>query len=331
MTPTKTRTKIVSGNLKAVPDCQLSYGLTENVLINSRYVPPDLSASVPQWKVKQCALSESYRAHRLLAVRVLGDGNVSRYCFLLPSESARPWVSRDEEIHVLWDEGQILKVIDQQKQPQNSRFYSLVLFTKPYEKRWKRSSHCFVSQHFFTWGLDQKIMVFDLHWFCNEKENQIFFMLLRYKLNKKINLTWSSCSKRWRVYLRIRGSEFTTESFMLDSILKSILKLVTKWFLQAAQLQANSLIIQSGNAPSVTGRSLPVPFPPLSPRTANTAISTSSEDTIRGNFWSYFFILCCKNCWDVKLVQLIQPLLEVCTGKANCTGVHHVPGRLVEC
>ena len=135
MTPTKTRTKIVSGNLKAVPDCQLSYGLTENVLINSRYVPPDLSASVPQWKVKQCALSESYRAHRLLAVRVLGDGNVSRYCFLLPSESARPWVSRDEEIHVLWDEGQILKVIDQQKQPQNSRFYSLVLFTKPHEKR----------------------------------------------------------------------------------------------------------------------------------------------------------------------------------------------------
>ena len=104
-----------------------------------------------------------------------------------------------------------------------------------------------------------------------------------------------------------------------------------KMILSSSSMLANSLIIQSGNAPSVTGRSLPVPFPPLSPRTANTAISTSSEDTIRGNFWSYFFILCCKNCWDVKLVQLIQPLLEVCTGKANCTGVHHVPGRLVEC
>ena len=50
-----------------------------------------------------------------------------------------------------------MKVIDLKKQPKNSRFYSLVSFTKPHEKPWKRkhSFHCFVSQHFFTWGWDQ--------------------------------------------------------------------------------------------------------------------------------------------------------------------------------
>ena len=42
---------------------------------------------VAQWQVKQCVLSESYRAHRLSADSVLEDGNFSRYCFLLPSES----------------------------------------------------------------------------------------------------------------------------------------------------------------------------------------------------------------------------------------------------
>ena len=43
----------------------------------------------------------------------------------------------DVGIHVLmvlWDEGQIMKVINLKKQPKNSRFYSLVSFTKPHEK-----------------------------------------------------------------------------------------------------------------------------------------------------------------------------------------------------
>ena len=35
--------------------------------------------------MKQCVLSERYRAHRLSANRDLEDGNFSRYCFLLPS------------------------------------------------------------------------------------------------------------------------------------------------------------------------------------------------------------------------------------------------------
>ena len=44
------------------------------------------------------------------------------------------WTSRGEGIHVRWDEGQIMKVIDLKKQAKNSRFYSLVLFTRPHEK-----------------------------------------------------------------------------------------------------------------------------------------------------------------------------------------------------
>ena len=59
-----------------------------------------------------------------------------------------------------------MKVVNLKKQAKNTRFYSLVLFTKPHEKPWKRkhSSNCFVSQHFFTWGWDQKSVDFDLQW-----------------------------------------------------------------------------------------------------------------------------------------------------------------------
>ena len=116
---------------------------------------PDLRASAQQWQVKQFSLWESYRTHRLLADRVLDDGNISGYCFLLPSELiCCSWILCDEWIHILWEEGQIMKVIDLNKQPKISRLYLLVLFTKPHEMPWtrKHSSHCFVSQHFFTWG-----------------------------------------------------------------------------------------------------------------------------------------------------------------------------------
>ena len=59
-----------------------------------------------------------------------------------------------------------MKVIDLKKQAKNSRFYSLVSFTRPHEKPWKRkhSSNCFVSQHFFTWEWDQKSIDFHLQW-----------------------------------------------------------------------------------------------------------------------------------------------------------------------
>ena len=76
------------------------------------------------------------------------------------------WILSDEGIHLLWE------VINLKKQTKNSRFYSLVFFTKPHEKPWKRKhlSNCFVSQHFFTWGWDQKSIYFDLQ---SEEESYV--------------------------------------------------------------------------------------------------------------------------------------------------------------
>ena len=77
----------------------------------------------------------------LLADRVLDDGNVSGYHFLLTSEFICCWIFRYEGIRVQLDEDQIMKVIHLRKQTKNSRIYSLVLFstmfTKPHEKPWK--------------------------------------------------------------------------------------------------------------------------------------------------------------------------------------------------
>ena len=69
--------------------------------------------TLSQWQVKRCVLFESYRAHRLLADRVLDsdDGNFSGYCFLLPSESYVAGSCVMKKNHVLWDEGQIKNVI----------------------------------------------------------------------------------------------------------------------------------------------------------------------------------------------------------------------------
>ena len=69
--------------------------------------------TLSQWQVKRCVLFESYRAHRLLADRVLDsdDGNFSGYCFLLPSESYVAGSCVMKKNHVLWDEGQIKIVI----------------------------------------------------------------------------------------------------------------------------------------------------------------------------------------------------------------------------
>ena len=66
-----------------------------------------------------------------------------------------------------------MKVIDLKKQAKNSRFYSLVSFTRPHEKPWKRkhSSDCIVSQHFFTWEWDQKSIDFHL-----QREEELDFL-----------------------------------------------------------------------------------------------------------------------------------------------------------
>ena len=62
---------------------------------------PDLRFFTQQWQVKLYALSESYRACRPLADRVLDDGNVSGYCFLLwchPVKFICTWMWLDEGI-----------------------------------------------------------------------------------------------------------------------------------------------------------------------------------------------------------------------------------------
>ena len=74
-----------------------------------------------------------------------------------------------------------MKVINLKKQAKNSRLYSLVSFTRPREKPRKRklSSNCFENE-----TKSSSIFI------CNEKKNQIFYMLWQCKLDKKIDLTF---------------------------------------------------------------------------------------------------------------------------------------------
>ena len=112
------------------------------------------------------------------------------------------WISRDEGIHVWWDEGQIMKVINLKKQPKNSKFYSLVSFTKPPEICWKA-----MEKKAFIWLLcwdhlialspnisslkdETKSHNFDLQW----EEESDFYMLWQYKLDKYFNLTFEENS-----------------------------------------------------------------------------------------------------------------------------------------
>ena len=121
--------------------------------------------TLAQWQVKQCVLSESYRAHRLLADRVLDDGNFSRYRFLPLSESyvAASRVVEDfmfSEIKV-----KIMKVKDIKKQ---EKPIALSPNISSLEDETKSPS----------------ILI------CNEKKNQIFYMLWQYKLDKNFDLTF---------------------------------------------------------------------------------------------------------------------------------------------
>ena len=64
-----------------------------------------------QWQMKQCDLTESYKAHRLLTDRVLDDENVSEYCFLVPRE--RPWKKKHSS-HCLFSQRFFTSGWDQQ-------------------------------------------------------------------------------------------------------------------------------------------------------------------------------------------------------------------------
>ena len=74
------------------------------------------------------------------------------------------------------------------KQAKNSRFYSLVSFTNHMKSHEKASIHPIVlSPNIFSLEDETKspsILI------CNEKKNQIFYMLCQYKLDKNFNLTF---------------------------------------------------------------------------------------------------------------------------------------------
>ena len=144
---------------------------------NSRYVPLDSdprAMAVKQMAVKQCVLSESYRTHcrQTFSWQSSWWWRLLRILFLATQWIICYWILHGERIHVWCDEGQIMKVIDVKKQAwAKNSFYSLISFTRPHEKPWKRkhSSNCFVSQHFFTWGWDPKPIDFDLQ--CKEESD----------------------------------------------------------------------------------------------------------------------------------------------------------------
>ena len=112
-----------------------------------------------------CVLSssESYRSHRLWADRVLDDGNVWGYCFLLPSESDVARSGMMEEFTFvgtkvgLW-RSSIYR--SNQRIQDFIHWYHLQSHMKSHEN--KSIHSCFVSQHFLTWGWDQKFIIFDM-------------------------------------------------------------------------------------------------------------------------------------------------------------------------
>ena len=78
-------------------------------------------------------------------------------------------------------------IIYLKKQPKNSRFYSLVSFTKPHEKPWKRKHSSNLSPNISSLEDETKSQSTLI---CSEKKNQIFYMLWQYKLDKKFNPTF---------------------------------------------------------------------------------------------------------------------------------------------
>ena len=66
-------------------------------------------------------MCQSYRAHRHLADRVLDDGKLETSQNIVSYYPVNHMLLdlADEGIHVWWDEGQIMKVINLKKQPKN--------------------------------------------------------------------------------------------------------------------------------------------------------------------------------------------------------------------
>ena len=148
------------------------------------YALPTLLMTLAQWQVKLSVLSESYRAHRLFANRVLDDGNVSGYCFLLPSESyvtGFGMISRDEGIHVQWDKVRLWRSSTwQSKEQRIQKIYHWHCLQSHVKSHEKESIHPIaLSPNISSLEDETKKSLFLI---CNEKKNQIFYMLWQYKL-----------------------------------------------------------------------------------------------------------------------------------------------------
>ena len=124
------------------------------------------------------------------------------------------WILRGEGIHIQWDEGQIMKVIYLKKQAKNSRFYSLVSFTRPHEKPWKRK-HSSNSPTFLHLRMRPKAHRLG-------EENNFFYMLWQYKLDKNFYLTfeknWSLLSSMtakicFKILMKSLVDHFSQQSF----------------------------------------------------------------------------------------------------------------------
>ena len=143
--------------------------------------------TVAQWQVKLCSVSESFRAHILLADRVLADRNISGYCFLLPSEFICGWISLDEGIHVWWDEGQIMEVINLIKN-QPTKEFKILFIGIVYKATWKViKKKAFILLHCLPTFLHLRRRP-KVHCFCQWSaiRTRIWFfnMLLQYKLDQ---------------------------------------------------------------------------------------------------------------------------------------------------
>ena len=172
--------------------------------------------------MKQCVLSESYRAHRLLADRVLDDGNFSDYCLLLPSES---YVAGSRVMKEFTFGGMKVRLWRSWILRSNQRIQDFIHW---YHSQSHMKSHEKESIH--PIALSPNISSVEnetkspLILICNEKKNQIFYMLWQYKLDKNFNLTFkenrSLLSSIWlpRYASKCWWNHLSTISLQLSSI-----------------------------------------------------------------------------------------------------------------
>ena len=167
-----------------------------------------------------------------------------------------PWIWRDKGIHVWWDEGQIMKVIHQKKQPKSSRFYLLVSFTKPHEKSWKRkhSSNGFVSQHFFTWGWDQKSLGF-----CLQSEEESEFL---HAVVKQAGQTFQSYL--WRKQIFVIFNDCQAAKICFKILLKSLVNHFQATHFSIWDWQTLKLVLFYNLGSVSPGTQVPFPTPTCS-------------------------------------------------------------------